>query len=180
MAYEFTVEEEAILNQLEIHEDSRVWPVTLDDKFKFGQTEIRGIAVLLRSLADAVPSIALLKNLTEGLYTRFVRLSCPPNQALSGRLFFRIQWASGAVQVGESFFAAVADGAGVHTFSIQGTPLGVVAPDEQVTALFDAESDGVTGYFFLRCQASSIFHATPEISFRVEFCDGGSSVEPIP
>lgn len=52
MAYEFTPEEELILAQLEIHEDSRVWPVTLPEKYKFGQTEIRGLATLLRSLAE--------------------------------------------------------------------------------------------------------------------------------
>lgn len=53
MPYEFTPEEELILAQLETHEDSRNWPPSIAEKFKFGQTEIRGLATLLRSLAGA-------------------------------------------------------------------------------------------------------------------------------
>lgn len=372
MGYEFTPEEELILTQLEIHEDSRVWPVTLPEKFKFGQTEIRGIAELFRSIASNIggaplvvdlvdtttdspmvveirhtttlntedgpigvaldfsyqspdqgtvalariqadmgdvengiyphfsmgilskyygedpPAVnsfdnllrlgpgkidigapfdvpgadvyvdirarqyggitlesgadgnfyinfgsnglyfktltngatswaiddngttgslypsgygegrdlgnagnqvrdlylsgavkgGLTKYLTEGVATNFARCPCFANQWFTGRLLYRLEYqgsgfgSTHAYEMGEVLVTAMADNAGTITFSlVPGTPASL--PPGDITTTIDAVADGSTGYFFLRCNTSSASSASPQISFRFDYCDGG-------
>lgn len=54
MPYEFTVEDEEILEQWRIHEDIRPFPASVDDKYKFGQVEINGLENVLRNMAAAM------------------------------------------------------------------------------------------------------------------------------
>ena len=123
----------------------------------------------------------LAKYLTEGVATNFARCPCPANQWFTGRLLYRL-WFQGsgypstyAYEMGEVLVTAMADADGIITFSlVPGTPASL--PPGDITTTIDAVADGSTGYFFLRCNTSSTSSATPQISFRFDYCDAGHDV----